>query len=126
MKKSENCDKKCTHKIRNKSVKYIVKGLAFDSARKARAIKRIIEETHFPIDKHGFPEDFFESYLHDIIDVRNQLAHSYSKINEGGVEVLVSKKDGQDIFFDGTKIKEIRQRILRYEKMLDVLFESVR
>ena len=64
--------------------------------------------------------------MHDIIDVRNQLAHSYSKINEDGVEVLVSKKDGQDIFFDGGKIKEIRQRILRYEKMLDVLFESVR
>ncbi len=126
LKKSENCDKKCTHKIRNKSVKDIVTGLAFDSARKARAIKRIIEETQFPIDKHGFSEDFFESYLHDIIDVRNQLAHSYSKINEDGVEVLVSKKDGQDIFFDGGKIKEIRQRILRYEKMLDVLFESVR
>ena len=66
-----------------------------------------------------------ESYLKDIIGIRNLLAHSYSKINEEGTEVLVSKKDGNEIVFDKNKIKEIRQRILLYEKMLDDLYHRL-
>ena len=126
LKKSENCDKMCTHKIRNKDTKTIVTSFAFDSARKARAINKIVETKSFAIDQYGIPNDYYESYLNDIINVRNQLAHSYSKTNQDGIEVLVSKKDGQDIVFDEAKIKEIRRCILKYEKMLDELSLSVR
>lgn len=126
LKKSNNCDKKCTHKIRNKSsVEEIITNLAFDSARKARAIKKIMEESNYPLLNHGINIDFYEAYLKDIIGTRNLLAHSYSKMIETGEEVLVSKKDGDEITFDETKIIEIRQRILLYESVLDGLFNCL-
>ena len=126
LKMSANCDKKCIHKIRNKDTHNIVTSLVFDSARKARAIKKIIEMKHFATDQYGIPNDYYESYLQDIINVRNQLAHSYSKTNQDGLEVLFSKKDGQDIFFDEDRIKGIRQCIIQYERMLDELSISVK
>lgn len=126
LKKSNNCDKKCTHNIRNKpSFGEIITNFAFDSARKARSIKKIVEETNFPLQPHGLNNDFYEAYLNDIIGTRNLLAHSHSIISETGQEVLVSKKDGNEIIFDETKIKEIRQRILLYESVLDGLYESL-
>ena len=121
LKKSEVCDKKCTHKIRNKEVQEIVTNRDFGSDRKARAIKKIIEETNYPLHTHGINNDFYEAYLNDIIGTRNLLAHSHSIISETGQEVLVSKKDGNEIIFDETKIKEIRQRILLYESVLNGL-----
>lgn len=126
LKKSNNCDKKCTHKIRNKSsIGDIIINRAFDSSRKARTIKKIVEETSFPLQSHGINNDFHNAYVEDIIRTRNLLAHSYSRINDEGTEVLVSKKDGQEIIFDENKIKEIRQRIMLYEKMLDDLYNSI-
>ena len=126
LKKSNNCDKKCTHKIRNKSsFEDIITNLAFDSARKARAIKKIMEETNYPLQNHDINNDFYEAYLKDIIGTRNLLAHSYSKTIETGQEVLVSKKEGNKIIFDETKIKGIRQRMLLYESVLNDLYESL-
>lgn len=126
LKKSSNCDKKCTHKIRNKSsFGEIITNIAFDSARKARAIKKIIEETNYPLQNYDINNDFYEAYLIDIIGTRNLLAHSYSKTIETGQEVLVSKKEGNKIIFDETKIKGIRQRMLLYESVLNGLFESI-
>ena len=126
LKKSDICDKKCTHKIRNKkSFKEIITSFSFDSARKARTIKSVIEKEEFSINDNSIATNFYESYLKDIIDTRNLLAHSYSRINKGGSEVLISKKDGLEIVFDEKRIKEIRQRILLYEKMLDDLYNQL-
>ena len=83
-----------------------------------------MEEKMYTYNDYNIDE-FYESYLKDIIGIRNLLAHSYSKINEEGTEVLVSKKDGNEIVFDKNKIKEIRQRILLYEKMLDDLYHRL-
>ena len=125
LKKSGLCDKKCTHKIRNKEVREIVTNIDFGSNRKAISIKKIMEETNYSLQNYDIKNDFDKAYLDDIIRTRNLLAHSYSKISETGQEVLVSKKDGNDIIFDETKIKGIRQQILLYESVLDDLYDCL-
>ena len=45
LEKSNNCDKKCSHKIRKLIYKEnIITNIAFDSSRKARSVKKIIKE----------------------------------------------------------------------------------
>lgn len=123
--KSTMCDKKCTHKIRKKAIEEIINSLAFDSARKARTINKLIERVNFQIKDYGIEDTFYNAYLEDIIRTRNLLAHSQSMINDKGYEILVSKLDGTEIFFDDKKMKDIRQRILLYEKLLDDLYNSL-
>lgn len=125
LQRSTSCDKKCTHKIRKKSIEEIITSLAFDSSRKARTLNKIIERIGFSIREYGIETPFYNAYLEDIIRTRNLLAHSQSRINAGGTEILVSKIDGKEISFDDEKIKEIRQRILLYEKLLDNLYQTI-
>ena len=122
LQRSTSCDKKCTHKIRKKSIKEIITSLAFDSSRKARTLNKIIEHIDFSIKEYGIETSFYDAYLEDIIRTRNLLAHSQSRINDGGTEILVSKIDGNELSFDDEKIKDIRQKILLYEKLLDNLY----
>lgn len=113
LKRSGICDKKCLHKIRNKeSFKDIITSRAFESSRKARTINTLIEVENIPLDY-----EFYNTYLIEIIDIRNLLAHSCSYVKDNGVEVLVSKKDEQDIEFSKDDILKIRKDILKYEKL---------
>lgn len=121
LEKSEKCDKKCTHKIRKQETMNIITNMVFDSSRKARSVKKIIEGTNFILDKYQINDDFYESYLADVIKTRNLLAHSHSVINEDGMEVLISKKDGKDIVFDENAIKNMRRKILLYSNLLNDL-----
>ena len=122
LKRSENCDKKCLHKIRNKENFYdIITGLAFESSRKARTINTLIGVENIPLDY-----EFYNTYLKEIINVRNLLAHSYSYVKDNGVEVLVSKKDGQDIEFSKDDILKIRKDILKYEKLFIDIKEKIK
>lgn len=125
LQRSTSCDKKCTHKIRKKSIEEIITSLAFDSSRKARTLNKIIERIDFSIKEYGIETSFYDAYLEDIIRTRNLLAHSQSRINDSGSEILVSKIDGNELSFDDEKIKEIRQRILLYEKLLDNLYQTI-
>ena len=125
LQRSAGCDKKCTHKIRKKPVEKIIISLAFDSARKARTLNKIIERKGISIKEYGIETSFYDAYLEDIIRTRNLLAHSQSRINDGGTEILVSKIDGNELSFDDEKIKGIRQRILLYEKLLDNLYHTL-
>lgn len=122
LQRSTSCDKKCTHKIRKKSIEEIINSLAFDSSRKARTLNKIIERIGFSIKKYGIETPFYDAYLENIIRTRNLLAHSQSRVNADGTEILVSKIDGNEISFDDEKIKEIRQRILLYEKLLNDVY----
>ena len=125
LQRSTSCDKKCTHKIRKKSIEEIITSLAFDSSRKARTLNKIIERIGFSIKEYDIETPFYNAYLDDIIRTRNLLAHSQSRINDDGTEILVSKIDGNEISFDDEKIKGIRQRILLYEKLLDNLYQTL-
>ena len=126
LQRSTSCDKKCTHKIRKKSTKEIINSLAFDSSRKARTLNKIIERIGFSIQEYGIETPFYNAYLEEIIRTRNLLAHSRSRIDVGGKEFLISKIDGNEISFDDKKIKEIRQRILLYEKLLNDLYQKIK
>lgn len=113
LKKSEQCDKKCLHKIRQKKdVHEIITHLTFDSSRKARAINSIISAESYPVEY-----DFYSTYLTEIINIRNLLAHSYSYIKDNGVEILISKKDGKNIEFNEDSIRELRRNILKFENL---------
>lgn len=126
LEKSNNCDKKCSHKIRKLIYKEnIITNIAFDSSRKARSVKKIIKETNFSLDNYGINEDFYEAYLKEIIETRNLLAHSYSIIKDSGEENLISKKDGKEIVFDKDIIKNIRKRILLYKNILRDLYNKL-
>ncbi len=126
LEKSNNCDKKCSHKIRKLIYKEnIITNIAFDSSRKARSVKKIIKETNFSLDNYGINEDFYEAYLKEIIETRNLLAHSYSIIKDSGEENLISKKDGKEIVFDKDIIKNIRKRILLYKNILSDLYNKL-
>lgn len=125
LQRSTSCDKKCIHKIRKKSIEKIITSLAFDSSRKARTLNKIIERIGFSLKEYGIETPFYNAYLEDIIRTRNLLAHSHSRTDAGGTEILVSKIDGNEISFDDDKIKEIRQRILLYEKLLDNLYQTL-
>ncbi len=125
LQRSTSCDKKCIHKIRKKSIEEIITSLAFDSSRKARTLNKIIEHIDFSIKEYGIEVSFYDAYLEDIIRTRNLLAHSQSRINDGGTEILVSKIDGKELSFDDEKIKDVRQKILLYEKLLDNLYQKL-
>lgn len=125
LQRSTSCDKKCIHKIRKKSIEEIITSLAFDSSRKARTLNKIIERIDFSIKEYGIEASFYDAYLEDIIRTRNLLAHSQSRINDGGTEILVSKIDGKELSFDDEKIKDVRQKILLYEKLLDNLYQKL-
>lgn len=126
LEKSNNCDKKCSHKIRKLIHKEnIITNIAFDSSRKARSVKKIIKETNFSLDNYGINEDFYEAYLKEIIEIRNLLAHSYSIIKDSGEENLISKKDGKEIVFDKDIIRNIRKRILLYKNILSDLYNKL-
>lgn len=122
---STSCDKKCKHKIRKKSIEEIIISLAFDSSRKARTLKKIIEHIGFSIKEYGIETSFYDAYLKDIIRTRNLLAHSQSRINDDGKEILVSKIDGNELSFDDEKIKDVRKKILLYEKLLVNLYRKL-
>lgn len=125
LQRSTSCDKKCMHKIRKKSIEEIVNSLVFDSSRKARTLNKIIEHVGFSVKEYGIETPFYDAYLEDIIRTRNLLAHSQSRINDDGTEILVSKIDGNELSFDDEKIKNVRQKILLYEKLLDNLYQTL-
>lgn len=125
LQRSTSCDKKCMHKIRKKSIEEIVTSLVFDSSRKARTLNKIIEHVGFSVKEYGIETPFYDAYLEDIIRTRNLLANSQSRINDDGTEILVSKIDGNELSFDDEKIKNVRQKILLYEKLLDNLYQTI-
>ena len=109
---SENCDKLCKHKWNNLSIADIIKDFEFDSSRKARAIRLIIESEQIPYEaKNG---NFYEDYRIDMLKMRNDLAHCVSRIKDGK-EVLITK--GDEMEFDDKKFKDIRKQIKGYNDL---------
>lgn len=111
---SENCDKLCKHKWTDLSIADIIKDFEFDSSRKARAIRLIIETEQIPYEaKNG---NFYEDYRIDMLSMRNYLAHCVSRIKDGK-EILITK--GDEMEFDDRKFKEIRKQIKEYSDLFN-------
>lgn len=119
--KSERCDNLCKHKWSSLTIQEIVQDFDFDSSRKARAMKLIIETENIPYEsKNG---NFYEDYRIDMLSVRNHLAHCVSKIKDGK-EILVTKSG--EIEFDNKKFQEIRKRIKVYNDLFNEIEKTQR
>ena len=111
--------KTCQLKLRNKEIEKIISSIDFESSIKAFTINALIEKLSFSFDEGNF----YDIYLDQIIKNRNDLAHSYSQI-ENGEEILVTKKHG-DRKFDKDQIKNIRENIKKYNNFFKKLAEHI-
>lgn len=115
----EHCVKDCFHIwSKAESIEDIISEFEFDSSKKAHTIHIIAEEI---FDYKIFTCSEYET---EIIQVRNNLAHSKSVIKDG-VEVLVTKKKG-DIDFNQDSFIKIRRNIKRYLEIFEKIEKKIR
>ena len=110
-----NCEKKCFHEWKNKSVQEVVFEQNFDSYTTARALNYIMEKYK---EKLGI-DKFLSNYTTEIIQNRNELAHCKAVQRDDGSEVLATKKGEKE--FTPAMINDIRKNIIKYHK----LFENI-
>lgn len=106
-----DCGKRCEHKWKELTINEIVDHM--DASQLAHAIKIIVN------DEKIF---HYDSYLNEIINVRNDLAHCESKI-EDGKEILRTRKG--DVYFDEPKFVEIRRNIKKYHNLFEEMLQKV-
>ena len=111
-----DCAKKsCKHKWRTKTIPKIISSIEFESSKKALTVDLIMEKLSY-----SFPqENFYDTYLNEIINNRNDLAHSYSD-KEDGHEILVTKKHGNRKFNEND-ISDIRKNIQKFTAVFNDL-----
>lgn len=120
LEKSDNCDKKCTHKIVNEDVSTVITAREFDSSKKSYAINKIISKNGFVyVSESNFYEDFKE-----VSSLRNELAHCYSDKRDDK-EVLITKNGAVEKVFKDEDFKQMRQNILKYAHVLTDLKEYI-
>lgn len=104
----EGCGKKemlCYHKWTKMQIRDILPFM--EASQMAKAINYIIpSDLYTPVRAN-----FFEDYKTEIIEIRNELAHCASKI-EDGKEILITRKG--DRVFNDEDIKKIRKDIMKY------------
>lgn len=112
-----NCDKKCFHGWKNKTVQEVVFEQNFDSYTTARALNRIIKKKNLDIDR------FLSNYNAEIIQNRNELAHCKTIKKENGSEVLFTKRGEKE--FTEEKINNIRKNIIAYHKIFEQISKKI-
>lgn len=112
-----NCDKKCFHGWKNKTVQEVVFEQNFDSYTTARALNRIIEKKNLDIDR------FLSNYNAEIIQNRNELAHCKTIKKENGSEVLFTKRGEKE--FTEEDINNIRKNIIAYHKIFEQISKKI-
>ena len=112
-----NCDKKCLHVWKSKTIQEVVFEQNFDSYTTARALNHIIEKKKLGIEK------FLFSYNTEIIQNRNDLAHCKAELKDNGKEVLSTKHGEKE--FTTEDINEIRKNIIKYHNMFDDIAKNL-
>lgn len=112
-----NCNKKCFHGWKNKTVQEVVFEQNFDSYTTARALNRIIEKKNLDIDR------FLSNYNAEIIQNRNELAHCKTIKKENGGEVLFTKRGEKE--FTEEDINNIRKNIISYHKIFEQISKKI-
>jgi DNA-binding NarL/FixJ family response regulator len=111
----DGCGKKemvCYHKWKNTPIQDVIPKM--ESAQMAKAVNYIVpKELYSPTRAN-----FFEDYMAEIVEIRNQLAHCVSKVVDGK-EVLITKKG--DKTFSDDDFKEIRKNILKHSEVFSKL-----
>ena len=116
--KKELCSKDCTHIWMNvDSIENIVSSFEFDSSKKAHTIHEICKSVDASLSFS------FSDYDKNVIQVRNNLAHSKSTIKDGK-EILVTKKYGE-VTFSQDSFVEIRKNIKIYHRLFCTLQEKL-
>lgn len=114
----KDCPKSCSHIWMNAStIDEIIFNLDFDSSKKAHTISEIVKTIKLSKDY------LFSEYEKEIIQIRNNLAHSKSE-TQNGKEVLVTKKFGKLVFTQEEFIK-IRKNIKKYHELFSELQEKM-
>ena len=112
----KKCEKNCTHIWMDaENIEEILPHFEFDSEKKARTIHEIAKKNNI-VFSH-------DDYKKDIIETRNDLAHSKSVLKRGK-EVLETKKRGAISFTEG-KFVTIRQNIAKYHELFEELLNRV-
>lgn len=110
-----DCEKTCKLNWRQFNIDKLLK--IIDSSQKVRAVNILLERHKVQgTVLYQSPNDkgFVDNYNKDIIDVRNNLAHCSSVI-ENGKEIL--KTRGGDLIFDTDMIIDIRKKIREYHDL---------
>lgn len=110
-----DCKKTCKLNWHQLNIDKLLK--IIDSSQKVRAINILLErhkKQGTVLYKSPNNKGFVDNYNKDIIDVRNNLAHC-SSIIENGKEIL--KTRGGDLAFDTDMIIEIRKKIRVYHEL---------
>lgn len=121
-KAQENCSKKCSIKLREKQIAEIIHSILFESSKKAITINKIIESEKIAYNSLN---NFYQDYLEEIINTRNNLAHSYSEVRNGK-EILITKKPEREYFFDEESFTEIRKNIIKYQEFLNSVEQQMK
>ena len=102
-----DCPKSCTHIWMDaNTIEEIISNFEFDSSKKAHTICEILKKINISQNYS------FSDYDKEIIQVRNNLAHSKSELKDGK-EILVTKKSGEILFTQDSFIT-IRKNIKKY------------
>ncbi|MDD5942885.1 response regulator [Fibrobacter sp.] len=113
------CPKNCTHVWMNaKNIEEILSNFDFDSSKKAHTINEILRKVSIS------RKFIFKDYDENIIQIRNNLAHSKSVMIKGK-EVLATKKKG-DIIFTEKDFVTIRKSIAYHHELFEELLEVVK
>lgn len=113
----EGCGKKdkiCYHKWKDMEIQNIIP--LMEAAQMAKAVSYITPKELYTPSR----ANFFEDYKAEIIEIRNELAHCASKIEEGK-EILITRKGNKT--FNDEDIKEIRKNILKYSEVFAKLLQ---
>lgn len=111
----DGCNKECIHIWRNKKMDEIIPRL--DSSQKARTIKLIMGELNFNYDSRK--ANFYEDYLEDVINVRNNLAHCVSEISDG--KEILKTRNNPCVVFSQQEITDIRKNLQKYSDVFENL-----
>lgn len=112
-----NCEKKCFHEWKNKTIQEVIFEQNFDSYTTARALNHIIEKNNLGIDR------FLLNYNAEIIQNRNELAHCKTMKKENGSEILFTKRGEKE--FSEEDINNIRKNIIKYHKMFEQISKKI-
>lgn len=110
-----DCEKACKLNWRQLNIDKLLK--IIDSSQKVRAINILLERNKKQgtvLYQSSNEKGFVDNYNKDIIDVRNNLAHC-SSIIENDKEILKTRNG--DLIFDTDRITEIRKKIREYHEL---------
>lgn len=90
------------------------------SAKLARIVQHIFNK-HYP--QHNYRKNFYDTYLHKIINERNNLAHAKKEVD--GTGLFYFEKGETRIVYDSSKCSEIRSNLNFFDDEIEKMIELI-